>query len=105
MKLSVSCACWILMYCLIGCCTPVCALCALWPNEVECVTDCPVPPWSMPMSFPDPRAERCAGDSGRPLRCAACVLLLEARGVAARLWVGPAMNNLYNFVLSIFLLC
>ncbi|RNC58753.1 putative UDP-Gal or UDP-GlcNAc-dependent glycosyltransferase [Trypanosoma cruzi] len=89
------------MYCLIGCCIPVCALCAPWPNDVECVIDCSVPPWSVPLPALDPRAGGGCGASGRPLCCAACVLLLGARDEEVRVCAGPSMNDVCESVFFI----
>ncbi|RNC33615.1 putative UDP-Gal or UDP-GlcNAc-dependent glycosyltransferase, partial [Trypanosoma cruzi] len=86
------------MYCLIVCWIPIRALCTLWPNNLGCVIDRPVPPRGVPLPALDPRAGGGGRASGRPLRYAAGVLLLGACGEDVRVWVGPSMEDVCEFV-------
>ncbi|KAF5218726.1 hypothetical protein ECC02_008363 [Trypanosoma cruzi] len=88
---------------LIICFVLVCVLCALWPNDVECVTGRPVPLRSVSLPVLDPRAGRGGGACGSPLRCAAGALLLGARGEYVRVRAGPPRKDVCRFVFAIIL--
>ncbi|EKF29508.1 UDP-Gal or UDP-GlcNAc-dependent glycosyltransferase, putative [Trypanosoma cruzi marinkellei] len=81
------------------CCIPVCALWALWPNDVECVIDRSASLWSVPLPVLDPWAGAGGGASGCPLRCAAGVLLQGAHDENVRVWAGSPMNDVCRFFL------